>query len=196
MYLLHKALRAEAGRAERLVEQLEGGENLRPFILAFERWRLALGFHAEMEDKYMTALLPDAPLARDNETAHQKLGEGLTAVQVYLQAMEQSGVTARTRRHLFGKVVDLRIAQDDHLEEEEELVLPIIRQRLDEEQQLEIARRLLLDQGASHEAWVLELVARDLTLPEQQWLAGLEARFAEVLANALAPQYAAVPSSP
>ena len=48
---------------------------------------------------------------------------------------------------LFGKVVALRIDQDDHLEEEE-FVLPIIRQHIGETQQLEMARHLLLDPKA------------------------------------------------
>jgi hypothetical protein len=46
---------------------------------------------------------------------------------------------------LFGKVIALLIAQADLLEEEEEIVLPVIRQQMSEEQQLEIAQRLLSD---------------------------------------------------
>ena len=59
-------------------------------------------------------------------------------------------VTARTRRHALGKVVVLRVAQDDHLEEEEERVLPVIRQQISETQQFDMAQRLLLDREAQN----------------------------------------------
>ena len=52
-------------------------------------------------------------------------------------------VIARTQRHLFGTVVTARIAQDDHLEEEEAFVLPVIRRQLSDAQQRTIVRHLL-----------------------------------------------------
>ena len=93
-------------------------------------------------------------------------------------------VIPRTRRQLFGRVVALRIAQDDLLEDEEAFVLPVIRQCLSEAQQLEIVRRLLIAQRAENERWVLDWVARALTVTERQLLAALEARFAEMLPTA------------
>src|SRR5207249_2311392 len=53
MYLLHKALRAEAWRTVRLVERLALGDSLHPFLEAFARWEQTLTFHAEQEDRYM-----------------------------------------------------------------------------------------------------------------------------------------------
>jgi hypothetical protein len=178
MYLIHKALSAEAWHTERLAERLEIGESLQPFLLAFDRWAAALGFHAVAEDTAMTPLLPASPQARDNEATHQRLGQRLEDLQTYLRDIEPAAVTTRTRRRLFGKVVALRIDQDDHLEEEEEFVLPIIRQRLGTAQQLDMARRLLLDPQAEDEAWVLEWLVQDLTASERQALSDLTARFA------------------
>jgi len=185
MYLIHKALSAMAARVETLIEQLEEGGSLQPFQAAFSRWAMALGYHAETEDRYMTVLLPDSKPARENEVAHRGLAERLEEVQADLhEAIERAVVSARTQRHLYGKVVALRIAQDDHFEEEEAFVLPLIRQRIGEAQQLEMARRLLIDQDAEDMRWILDWVAGDLTPTQQQWLAGLADRFQEVPAGA------------
>jgi hypothetical protein len=81
---------------------------------------------------------------------------------------------------LFGKVVALRVAQDDHLEEEEERILPIIRQYVDEAQQFAMIHRLLIDQTADNPRWVVEWLTPYVTTTEQQLLADLTTRFAEV----------------
>jgi hypothetical protein len=128
MYLLHKALNVEAWRTVSLAERLDVGESLHPFVHAFESWEKALTFHAEQEDIYMTPLLPTSPLARENEASHQRLAHRMAEIRTYLQEVgEEAVVTTRIRRRLFGHVVALRIDQEDHLEEEEELVLPMIR---------------------------------------------------------------------
>jgi hemerythrin-like domain-containing protein len=180
MYLIHQALRAEAQHAVQLVDWLEVGGSLQPVVQAFNRWSAALGYHAEAEDQHMTSLLPEAPQARDNEAVHNRLAGILADLQTYLQEAEQQAVTARLQRHLLGRVVALQIAQDDHLEEEEEFVLPLIRARISAEQQVEIARHLLLDPHAPNERWILEWVAQLVTTQEQQWLAKLATRFAVV----------------
>ena len=55
---------------ETLVGQLEEGGSLQPFRQAFYRWVMALAYHADTEDPYMTSLLPDLPAARECELAH------------------------------------------------------------------------------------------------------------------------------
>jgi hypothetical protein len=179
MYLIHKALSADAWHVERMAEQLAIGDTLQPFLRACDSWMKALGFHATMEDTYMTSRLPESPQVRDNEAVHACLGQQMEALQAYLQEIEPHAVTARTRRRLFGKVVALRISQDDHLEEEEEFVLPVIRAHISMEQQLEMARRLLLDLEAPDEtgSWVLDWLVQDLTDIERQALADLTGRF-------------------
>jgi hypothetical protein len=81
--------------------------------------------------------------------------------------------------------VALCIAQDDLLEEEEALVLPLLRQQISAAQQLEMARRLLLDPEAEDETWFLDWVAQELTAAEWQWLAALATRFAAGLPRAV-----------
>jgi hypothetical protein len=178
MFLLHKALSVDAWRTEAIAERLVIGEDLQPFQHAFDSWMQALNFHAAMEDVYMTPLLPESPQARDNEAAHTRLEQRAEQIRTYLQEVGHQAVTARMRRRLFGQVVALRIEQDDHLEEEEEFILPIIREHFSPEEQLEIVAHLLLDPKVRDEAssWVLDWLRQDLTDVERQSLASLTAR--------------------
>ncbi len=190
MFFIHKALSAEAWRAEAMAERLQIGEDLQSFLETFNSWIQALSFHADMEDAYMTPLLPDSPQARENEAAHTRLVQRVEAIQAYLEAISHQAVTARTRRRLFGKVVALRIEQDDHLEEEEAFILPIIREHFSPEEQSEMAERLLFDLNAppnttpkatdEESSWVLDWLMQDLTDVERRSLAHLTACFDKV----------------
>lgn len=223
MYLIHKALHAQAARVEETVRRFEIGSSLQPIRSGFNIWAAALTFHAQQEDQYMTPRLADFQPARDSEAEHTTLGEmlgaldglvdmeptrplaglvkeamvGLTQRQ-HAQLVEKledvmevlngeigkTKVIARTWRHLYARVVELRTAQDDHLENEEAFVLPEVWQRIDEAGQLEMARRLLIDEGAEDERWVLEWMARYLTPAERKLLAELEQGFARAPAIA------------
>jgi hemerythrin-like domain-containing protein len=177
MYVIHHALRAEAARVETLVGQLEEGGSLQPFRQAFYRWVMALAYHADTEDAYMTALLPDVPAARECELAHSRLAELLEDVQSCLtEEIGRTMVIARTQRHLFGKVVMARIAQDDHLEEEEAFVLPVIRRQIGDEQQWAIVQHLLLDEEAEDPRWHLDWLADHLTPRERRLMAEVATR--------------------
>jgi hypothetical protein len=187
MYLLHKALNVEAWRTVSIAERLDVGESLQPFVQAYESWEKALTFHADQEDVYMTPLLPTSTLARDNEESHQRLAHSMQEIRTYLREIgEDATVTTRIRRRLFGKVVALRIDQEDHLEEEEELVLPMIRARISTAQQLEMVRRLLLDLGTEDPTWVVNWLMQDLTDTERQTLLALTARLASTAIVAVA----------
>jgi len=181
MYLIHKALSVDAWRTEAIAERLNIGESLHPFLNAFDSWIQVLSFHADMEDAYMTPLLPASPQTRENEATHARLAQRIEEIRSYLQEVGHQTVTARMRRRLFGQVVALRIDQDDHFEEEEEFILPIIRDHHSSEEQLEIVSHLLLDSHASDEesSWVVDWLRQDLTDVERQSLASLTARFAQ-----------------
>jgi hypothetical protein len=187
MYLLHKALNAEAWRTVSIAERLAVGESLHSFRDAFERWEQTLTFHADQEDKYMTPLLPASALARDNEQSHQRLAHRMEAIQTALHEIGEAVVTTRIRRHLFGQVVALRIDQEDHLEEEEELVLPLIRARLSAAQQCEIVQRLLRDPQAEDQTWVVTWLMQDLTEIERHTVAALTAPLASTRSETVAP---------
>ena len=173
-------------------------------------------YHADVEDRYMTAPLTDFQPARLNEAEHVELAtllEDLASYTARGQAREleqrvkaaiialhdqphtelmerledvlavldeetgRTRVIARTKRHLYGKVVALRICQDDHLESEEAFVLPEVRERLSQAQQLEIAKRLLINEEAEQPDWILGWLAKELTPGDGRLLNDLTARF-------------------
>jgi len=181
MLLIHQALRAEAARVEQVVATLQEGGTLQPFRHAFYRWTMALAYHADTEDTYMTARLPDSPAARECELAHQRLADRLEDVQRCLtEEIGRTMLIARTQRHLFGAVVLARIAQDDHLEEEEAFILPLIRRQLSAAQQGEIIGHLLIDQEAEDLRWHLDWLHDALPPRERRLLADLAAGHHEV----------------
>ena len=219
MYLIHKALSAEAERVQELIEEYKIGDSLQPFRAAFDFWATTLIYHADVEDRYMTAPMMDFQPARVNEAEHADIKDLLADLEAYAergdrkdlegrvkaavvalheeqhtelmdrledvlavlnQEIGRSKVVARTRRHLFGKVVALKICQDDHLESEEAFILPEIRERLSEEEQLAMAKRLLIDEAAEDPRWIIDWVSRELPPGERALLADLKDRFESV----------------
>jgi hypothetical protein len=209
MGLIHKALSAEAGRVQRIIEDYQEGDSLQNFRAAFNFWATALMYHADIEDRYMTLPLTDFEPARTNESEHAQLGGLADGLAEYLNERDEqvlehhvkaaaialheeqhhellekledvldvlngeigrTRVIARTRRHLYGKVVALRICQDDHLESEEAIVLPEVEARLSLEEQQEVARHLLIDEESEEPTWVLDWVVENVSPPEREFL--------------------------
>ena len=195
MYLIHKALRAQGVRAEDEVEKLDDGSSLQGFKLAFNAWATALVSHAELEDQYMNEHF--APGASENapDPAVEKLtgmvvsyedemlGQLLDSVQAVMTVLNDeigpTSVITRTKQHLKAQIIGLRITQEDHLETEEGLVLPVLRQHLDEERQLAMAKGLLIDETADDTRWILQWIEPELTPTEQKLLADVETRCME-----------------
>jgi hypothetical protein len=182
MYLIHNALRVEAARVQQAANQLEMGGSFKPFTQVFYRWVMALGYHAALEDRYVTTRLPDAAPAREHELGHQRILEMMEDLQTYLQEeLRRTMVIARTKRQVWKQVMLLLLAQEDILEEEEESMLPVLRHQLSPAQQLELVQHLLLDQESEEAGWMLDWITQNLTATERQLLADLEARFAVAL---------------
>ena len=86
----------------------------------------------------------------------------------------RTSVIRRTRQHLFGVVLALRIAQQDHIENERAFVLPALKQRLNSKEQLELVRGLLVDSMASDSHWVMDWIEQHLNPEERVTMAGFE----------------------
>jgi hypothetical protein len=118
------------------------------------------------------------------EEQHKELTEKLEEVtQVLKKEIGETKLVARTRRHLYAKVLALRLAEYDHFENEEAFVVSLVREQMTEEEQLEVARRLLMDDEAQDPRWIVDWVARELSPGERRLLAGLEARFKPTVAG-------------
>ena len=184
MFLIHNALRAHAAKQEELVRCFQIGDSLQMVRLDFANWAAALMFHAEQEDQHMMQLLDGYPPAVDGVREHAELGEKLEdVVKVFSEEICETQIIARTQRHLYGAVVALRIAQDDHLENEEAFVLPEIWLRITEKDQLEMVQWLLIDDEAEDQRWVVDWVAQALTPSELELLEDLVRRFDIVAAR-------------
>ncbi len=190
MYLIHKALRGEADRTVELAKHLESGDSLQPFKLAFTAWATAIMYHAEKEvgtemtksvDETRKAACNDpvervkwALLAQEDEE-YAALLEGVMDVMTVLEEdIGATSVITRTQQHLYGQVIALRVAQEDHLETEEAMVIPLLRENLSPECQLEVVGALLVDQDADDSHWVIEWISQDLTPKENELLLELE----------------------
>ena len=201
MYLIHKALRAQAARVEDIADGLNEGDSLQSFRLAFNSWATALVFHSEREDEYITVpFTAAAPPGHDGhrqtsdaaitalvgveEALHRELVDSVQEVFSMLNdEIGRTSIITRTKQHLYRQVVTLRIALEDHLETEEALVLPVVRERMSDSKQLEVARALLIDEDAEDPRWIIDWVQGHLDGTERQLLAGLESRFQELPAR-------------
>ena len=120
-----------------------------------------------------------------DEQQHEDLVESAKDIQSILtREMGQDKVKTRTRRHLYRKVMDMRILEFDHFENEEAFVIPLVRDQMAGQQELALAKRLLIDDSAEDTRWVIDWVAEELKPGERQLLAGLEASFAGISAAA------------
>jgi hypothetical protein len=126
------------------------------------------------------SLIAGRPGRASCELAHQRLEE-----------IGRTMLIARTPRQLFGAVVLARIAQDDHLEEEEAFILPVIRRQLSTTQQEEVIGHLLIDQEAEAPRWHLDWLREMLPPREGQCLVDLAAQI-----HAGCPRQQRVPALP
>jgi hypothetical protein len=209
MYLIHKALRSQGVRTEQEVDNLNDGSSLQSFKLAFNAWATSLVSHAELEDQFMNDYMASNHKPHESESTENgnhdpthtgdpavdkvikllvayeddMLDELLDSVEAVMTVLnDEIGLTSiitRTKQHLKAQVIGLRIAQEDHLETEEGLVLPALRRQLDESQQLAMAKGLLIDETADDKRWIIQWIANELTSTERELLAEIEAQCTE-----------------
>ncbi|MDA0771243.1 MAG: hypothetical protein O2821_13640, partial [Chloroflexi bacterium] len=82
-----------------------------------------------------------------DEQQHEDLIDSAKNIQdILMKEMGQDRVVVRTRRHLYRKVMDMRILEFDHFENEEAFVNPLVREQMTDQQELALAKRLLIDE--------------------------------------------------
>jgi hemerythrin superfamily protein len=114
------------------------------------------------------------------ESEHKELVGKLQEVEDALkQEIGQDRVLARTRRHLYQRVMAMRVLEFDHFENEEAFVVSLVGERISEQQQLEMARHLLFDDEAEDPRWIIDWVAAELTPAGRSLLSELESRLPE-----------------
>lgn len=117
------------------------------------------------------------------EAQHRELVDRVQEVEDVLKRdIGEDRVVARTRRHLYRRVMALRVLEFDHFENEEAFVVSVVRERMNDQQQLKVARHLLIDDEAENPRWIINWVTAELSTGERELLAGLEARLDAVAA--------------
>ena len=113
------------------------------------------------------------------EEEHADLTEKAQKVeQVLHQALGETRVLSRTRRHLYQKVMEFRVTEFDHFENEEAFVLPLVKDQMSPDQELECSRRLLFDDDSEDPRWIIDFIYGELESGDRKLLSDLEARFA------------------
>ncbi len=167
----------------------EGLQRLRG---AFQEWASVLIYFNEKEGEIASKLRVD-----DNRRSSEKdavietilafLGDEVASLMDRLQdvlavldeEIGSGGVIERTRQHLEGRLLALRVAQEDHRDHMEAIVLPLLRSRLGERRQLELVRGVLVDTLSDDPYWVLSWVAKRLDPRDWQAVLGLDPEFAK-----------------
>ncbi|MCH8225763.1 MAG: hemerythrin domain-containing protein [Chloroflexi bacterium] len=197
--LIHKALRSRGAMVAQIAEQAGAESSLQAFRCAFDSWASGLLYFFEQEDALMSPAALEAESSRPgakpvtqlehgglahkvkremaaaNGRGHLELTEMLEEVLTVLNGeIQRTSIIQRTRQHLCQRVLSLRLALDDHLEDEETFLLPMLRRSMSEDRQREVVRRLLYDEESPEPHWIMNWVAEALTPDERQLLEGLE----------------------
>ena len=182
------------------------------FKETFALWGKHLQYHAATEDEYMTGVLRNEQVARNNEVEHEVLagkardlaaflrggdsasvdeklaallefeGKDHQELEYRLQMVKnlindelgEGAVSLRTRRNLYSKVVALRVCEFDHFDNEEIFVFPAVRGFMNEQEQLALAKRLLIEEEADNPRWIINLIYEILDQKDQELLRDFE----------------------
>jgi hypothetical protein len=192
MLLVHTAMAGSAERVEQEADRLQEGSSLQPFRAAFDEWATAFMYLAEREDELFSdhagnhqahAATPEdgmqTAMLAANKDDHREMDERFQDVMDVLNVeIGRTSAIRRTRQHLFGSVLALRIAQQDHIENERAFVLPALKQRLSSQEQLDLVRELLVDNMSNDPRWLLDWIGQHLDTEERAMMD----EFEEILA--------------
>lgn len=120
-----------------------------------------------------------ARILEEEDKEHQKLMTSVEDVQAATKDVvigERYG-QSRSRRHLYASVMALRVNEFDHFENEEAFVLPIVKEQMSYDEELELARKLLIEDSAENPRWVIDLILSALEGTEKELLQALDDKF-------------------
>ena len=67
----------------------------------------------------------------------------------------------------------LKVAEYDHFENEEAFVLPLVKEHMTVEQQMDCVRKLLYEENSEHPRWIYDFIWDNLGDGERKLLEGL-----------------------
>ena len=109
----------------------------------------------------------DLILAVDDQK-HEELLDRVEDLQKAIdKVLGKDGLRLRSRRYLYRSVLALKVTEFDHFENEEASVLPLVKEQMSRDQQLECARKLLFQDGVTHPGWIFDFINNGLCHSER-----------------------------
>ena len=93
--------------------------------------------------------------------------------EVVRKLLGSDNVQSQLRRHLYKSVMALKVAEYDHFENEEAFVLPLVKEHMTVEQQMDCVRKLLYEENSEHPRWIYDFIWENLGDGERKLLEGL-----------------------
>ena len=111
-----------------------------------------------------------------DDLEHLKVMDKISAVQnSIVDAFGAEKLKVRSLRGLYQSVLDLKVVEFDHFENEEAFVLPLVREQMTYEQQLQLTGKLLFDSTDQNENWIVDFLFSVLDDDEKSLLQDLVA---------------------
>jgi len=109
----------------------------------------------------------DLILALDDQKHEELIGKVEDLQGAIEKVLTEDGLRIRSRRHLYRSVLALKVTEFDHFENEEASVLPLVKEQMSRNQQLECARELLFQDTATCPGWIFHFISNGLCESER-----------------------------
>ena len=98
-------------------------------------------------------------VVRCADCGNLKVMDKISAVQnSIVEAFGAEKLKARSLRGLYQSVLDLKVVEFDHFENEEAFVLTLVREQMTYDQQLQLTEKLLFDSTDQNENWIVDFL--------------------------------------
>jgi len=191
---VHEALRTTASAVINRAYNLQNGDTLQGFNLAFTSWITILVFYLEASEKYLEQHLKQllfernyadkntnnaliiwfTGLSKSNHDRQLKRIEDVFSI-LHIEIGKTSLIT-RTIQHLTLGILRLKIAQEDYLETQEESLIPLILKNSTPIKQLHFLKHMLIDQESEDPKWIIKWVIGQLDPHGKKLVLDLEKR--------------------
>ena len=189
---LHEALRTAANQVKQISDQLGTVHSLQGFTLAFTSWVTVLIFNITQQENHIEPSLRDA-LSGENSNLAQKNGSIILALSkvgrqeqmlviedvfsVLYGEIGDTSLITRTTQHLQRQILAMEMAQTNHLETQDLLIIPILANRMNRLDQLSLLKNLLIDEQSDDRRWIVGWISEHLDPVSKSALSGLESQF-------------------
>ena len=192
---LHEALRRAANQVKQISNQLGTVHSLQGLTLAFTNWVTVLIFNMAQQENYIEPSLRDA-LSKEDSNKEQKNSSIILALSrvgrqeqmskiedvfsiLYSEIGDTSLIT-RTTQHLQRQILAMEIAQTNHLETQDLLIIPILANRMDSVDQLSLLKNILIDEQSDDRRWIVDWISEHSNPSSKSALAEIESQLADM----------------